>query len=272
MERVVCVKTVPFDVAEKTDPLFAIQRLLKYDPEAIKAVHRSYLESSADIIISSSYQASLPGFVAEGFSEREAKELMRKSTILALEARSEFLESPAGKRRQSSGRPNPLVGISLGSYGAFRCDGSEGTGQYDDADNDAIYSYHLSRLEILDDAALRNPEHGPNLLIFETIPTLREARIISTLLTDHPNLFPNIPAWISSRGKEDGLTGHGEPISDCVDAVLRNARVVGVGVNCTHPKFVSALLIAAKEKMVEMGLWGGKVLFAYPNSGETWDE
>ncbi|KAI8808528.1 Homocysteine S-methyltransferase [Cladochytrium replicatum] len=240
--------------------------LLNDDPSSIKAVHRAFLDAGADIIITSSYQASLTGFLDEGFGYDKAKELMRASTTLALEARSEYMSSqPDAKKKRT-----PLVGISMGSYGAFRCDGSEGTGEYDDASNDTIYNYHKNKMEILDHES-RRALGGVDLLIFETIPTLREAATIASLLSAEPKLFADVPAWISFRGKEDGLTGHGEPISDCIAAVIANPRVSGVGINCTKPQYVSDLLRPAKHTMDAMGL-SDKTLFCYPNSGETWDD
>ena len=41
-------------------------RLLQEAPEAIVALHRTYLEAGADCIISASYQATVEGFVRTG--------------------------------------------------------------------------------------------------------------------------------------------------------------------------------------------------------------
>ncbi|KAJ3203377.1 hypothetical protein HDU82_006633 [Entophlyctis luteolus] len=234
--------------------------VLHTDPDAIKAVHVAYLNAGADIIITSSYQASLAGFVREGFSSDDAKALMRKSTALALQARREFLASDLRSLRAAQGKNNPLVAANLG--------GHRGTGAYDEVPDNAIYRYHEERMRILDerDAVTERVD----LLIFETIPTLREAKIISDVLANNPDLFADVPAWISFRGKENGLVGHGETIYECVSAVARNERIAGVGVNCTKPEYVSELLVGAKNALQHLRL--DKALFCYPNSGEEWDE
>ncbi|KAJ3114775.1 Homocysteine S-methyltransferase 1 [Physocladia obscura] len=249
-------------------------RELHDDPQSIKAIHRAYLDAGAGTCLKprlahSSYQGSVAGFVAEGFTESEAVKLLRLSTTLALEARRDFLaESACSAITQFT----PLVAISLGSFGASRCDGSEGTGEYDDATDATISEFHRIRMQTLDDPSSRLKMGGVDLLIFETIPTLREARVISSLLSQEPTLFAGIPAWISFRGKENGLTGHGESIEECVDAVIANPRVAGVGVNCTKPQYVSELLEKATKAIDGAGFGGDKDLFCYPNSGETWDD
>ncbi|KAJ3394908.1 hypothetical protein HDU84_005843 [Entophlyctis sp. JEL0112] len=146
--------------------------------------------------------------------------------------------------------------------------GHRGTGAYDEVPDNTIYRYHEERMRILDerDAVTERVD----LLIFESIPTLREAKIISDVLANNPDLFADVPAWISFRGKENGLVGHGETIYECVSAVARNERIAGVGVNCTKPEYVSELLVGAKNALQHLRL--DKALFCYPNSGEEWDE
>ena len=47
-------------------------RLLLDEPQLIAEVHRDYLAAGADCIISASYQATLPGFMARGLGERRS--------------------------------------------------------------------------------------------------------------------------------------------------------------------------------------------------------
>jgi len=51
---------------------------------------------------------------------------MRLAIELAVKARDDYIETPAFK---SSGRPAPVVGLSLGSYGAMLCGGEEYNGK-----------------------------------------------------------------------------------------------------------------------------------------------
>ena len=49
-------------------------KFLNEDTSVIKKVHKQYLEAGADCIITSSYQASLEGFLEKGFSKEKAIE------------------------------------------------------------------------------------------------------------------------------------------------------------------------------------------------------
>jgi len=126
-------------------------RLLRDDPDAIRAVHRAYVEAGADCVITASYQATL---------ERLPAEALRLSVKLAREA------SPR------------IVAASVGPYGAARADGSEYTGLYD-LDERGLRGWHAPRLRVL-------AESGADLLACETIPSFPEARALADLLDDTP--------------------------------------------------------------------------------------
>jgi homocysteine S-methyltransferase len=101
-------------------------------------------------------------------------------------------------------------------------------------------------------------EAGADLLAVETIPTIREAEVLVRLLDDVP-----IPAWLSYSCRDAATTSAGEPIADAM-ALGEHPRIVAVGVNCTAPRHVPALLVAAREAT-------GRPLMAYPNGGDRWD-
>ena len=54
-------------------------RLLESNPEAIVLAHLAYLEAGAQCMITSSYQATLPGFMALGLDLDSASTLILKS-------------------------------------------------------------------------------------------------------------------------------------------------------------------------------------------------
>ncbi|KAI8809141.1 Homocysteine S-methyltransferase ybgG [Cladochytrium replicatum] len=257
--------------------------MLKEDPEAILQVHMDYLEAGADVLTTASYQATIPGLIAAGYSEEEGKALMVRSIELAVEARARFLESDKGKLRIASGRPSPLVAASLGSYGAYLANGAEFTGDYNNVTDEDLTQFYISRLSVFDQALpahliSRLPAdrphhpHGIDILAFETVPTLQEARVLATLLASHAStLLPAVPAWISFSCIDAKHVCHGELFSDCVRETLKTERIVGVGINCTHPKYVESLLREG-EKVYEdaKGSWGEKAFLCYPNSGEEW--
>lgn len=223
-------------------------RLLIEKPEAIRKVHTAYLEAGADCITTSSYQASLQGFFARGLDEAEGRKLLRLSTNLAVEARDFFWKHP--QNRQD--RIRPLVAASIGPYGAFLADGSEYTGAYS-IDDDALYEFHRDRWQIL-------AESPADLLACETLPSLREARVLLQLLKETPGRW----AWLSFSCRDGLHLSDGTPFIDAVQACSPNPCVAAVGVNCTAPRFVSSLIEQA-TRVTDLPI------IVYPNSGEVYD-
>ena len=58
-------------------------KLLETDPESIIQAHYNYLESGAQCITTSSYQASIEGFTSMGHHRDKAETLLRKTVELA---------------------------------------------------------------------------------------------------------------------------------------------------------------------------------------------
>jgi homocysteine S-methyltransferase len=56
----------------------------------------------------------------------------------------------------------------------------------------------------------------------------------------------------------------GGPLADCAALADSSDQIVAVGVNCTAPRYIEDLLLAAKAVTA-------KPLLCYPNSGEAWD-
>jgi homocysteine S-methyltransferase len=235
-----------FDLAH---PLWSA-RLLRERPEAIAAVHRSYLDAGADCITTGSYQATIEGFRRHGAASAEAEGLLRRSVELALRARDDYWAVADSEHR--AGRPRPLVAASIGPYGAFLADGSEYTGAYP-LDLEGLLAFHRERMRLLLEA-------GPDLLACETIPSAVEARALARLLAD----LPDARAWVSFSCQDAARLCDGTPFVEAVRTVADVPQVAAVGVNCTAPSHVEELLRAAAAVT-------DKPLVAYPNSGETYD-
>lgn len=62
--------------------------------------------------------------------------------------------------------------------------------------------------------------------------------------------------------EDESKTCYGDKFSDTVSALCLNPRVSALGINCTHPKYVTSLLKSAQ--------FGLKPFVVYPNSGEDW--
>lgn len=229
------------------DPLWSAKILIE-QPAAIEQVHYDYLAAGADLVLSASYQATFEGFARRRIARSAAADLMRFSVRLVRDARDRFLaqyDDPAA-------RPEPLVGASVGCYGAYLADGSEYRGDYDLSVR-RLVEFHRPRLDVLVEAQ-------PDLLAFETIPCAHEAEAVVRALEEHPA----IPAMISFSCCDDAHVCHGEPLAVCVDIVNDARSCVAVGVNCTPPRHVVGLL-RSLEGVTELPL------VTYPNSGEIWD-
>ena len=236
------------------DDLWAARALFA-EPELVKAVHRDYFEAGADVCTSASYQATVEGFEAKGFTRSQAAELIRLSVRLVQEAREEFWENrqrTGGASVLSGKRPYPLAAASVGPYGAYLCDGSEYTGAYS-ADRHELADFHAERLALLLEAQ-------PDILACETLPLFREAEAILDELKKHPDA----QAWISLTCKDGISTCGGDRIADCARFLDREPQVAAIGVNCTAPEFVADLIR-------EIRTHTEKPVAVYPNSGGIYD-
>ena len=77
---------------------------------------------------------------------------------------------------------------------------------------------------------------------------------------------PGTEAWVTFTCRDAATVDNGDSFAACVEAVCASPQVVGVGVNCTEPHLVPALLRAARR-----AAGPAAVLVCYPNSGECYD-
>ncbi|XP_020206321.1 homocysteine S-methyltransferase 1 [Cajanus cajan] len=234
------------------DALWSAIYLIK-DPQLIKQVHVEYLEAGADILVTSSYQATLPGFSSKGLSIEEGESLLERSVKLAVEARDNFWNSV--KRNSGNRYRRALVAASIGSYGAYLADGSEYSGCYGpDVNLKELKDFHRRRLQVLIEA-------GPDLLAFETIPNKLEAQACVELLEEES---VKIPSWICFTTVDGENAPSGESFKDCLESINKSNKVEAVGINCAPPYFIESLICKFKQLT-------NKAIIVYPNSGEVWD-
>jgi homocysteine S-methyltransferase len=219
--------------------------LLKSDPGAIRAAHRTYLEAGSEIVTTASYQASRAGFGQLGLSPAETDALTVSSVRLAREACDAF----AGCH---PGLPPRRVAASVGPYGAVLHDGSEYTGNYGVSPGD-LRDFHAGRLLPLAGA-------GADLLAVETFPSLAEARVLAALLAEC-----RTPAWVSFSCRDERSINDGSPIDVAARLFANHPTVFALGVNCTPPRYLLSLIERLRDSVP------GKVLVAYPNAGEVYD-
>ncbi|XXG68037.1 hypothetical protein AAC387_Pa06g1228 [Persea americana] len=247
--------------ADLNDPLWSAKCLIS-SPHLIRKVHLDYLEAGADIIISSSYQATVQGFESKGFSREESEKLLKKSVEVACEARDLFWKSCA-KEVQCDGIDNGgfskkrciLVAASIGSYGAYLADGSEYSGNYGDTITLAyLKDFHRRRLQVLS-------ESGADFIAFETIPNKLEAQAYVELLEENEI---SIPAWFSFNSKDGINVVSGDSLLECASVADSSRKVIAIGINCTPPRFIHDLILSIKKVTT-------KPILIYPNSGEMYD-
>jgi homocysteine S-methyltransferase len=221
--------------ADLRDPLWSARVLLE-DPDMIRAVHADYFAAGADVAISASYQASFEGFARRGLGRERAAGLMRRSVELAREAAQE-----AGDDR--------IVAASVGPYGAVLADGSEYDGRYG-LTVQQLSDFHRPRIEVL-------LETGADVLAIETIPSILETEALVGILEE----LPDVAAWISFSCADGVHISDGTSFSDAATLASSAPGVVAVGVNCSPPIHVPALLSSARVDTP---------LLAYPNLGSAW--
>lgn len=223
-------------------PLWSAQ-VLDTSPETIVQVHLDYLRAGADCISTASYQVSAMGYAKLGRPPQNAARALRHSVEIAEAAREQY--------RREADRP-VLIAVSLGPYGAALHNGAEFHGKYEISAPE-LNAFHSERLAVA-------AETNADLVALETIPSLEEAQAILAALAH----VPTLSAWLSFTCPNGELVAHGEKLTDCAALLDHAPQVAAVGVNCTHPRFVSGLIAAAKSAT-------RKPVIVYPNSGETWN-
>jgi len=211
------LSTVLEEMGERPAGLLWTAAVLIDRPEVLTAAHRRYVEAGADVIITSSYQASEPGFVAAGLSAPEARRLLASTTAVARAA-----------------EPS-VVACSVGPFGAYLGDGSEYNGRYS-ATWAEVRAFHRARLEVLVDTA-------PDVFAIETIPSRAEAEIVVEELRE----LTDAPAWLTFTCADGVHTCSGDVFPDAIAAVAPTLSAVGV--NCTAPGLVQTLLTSVSTDL-----------------------
>ncbi|MFE3739377.1 homocysteine S-methyltransferase [Streptomyces sp. NPDC059134] len=212
-------------------------RLLVDSPEQIEAAHAAYVRAGAQVLITSSYQATYEGFARRGVGRDEASALLARSVELA--------------RHAAEVEPREVwVAASVGPYGAMLADGGEYRGRYGLSVAE-LERFHRPRIETLAAA-------GPDVLALETVPDTDEARALLRAVEGC-----GVPAWLSYSIAGE-YTRAGQPLADAFALAAGNASVIAVGVNCCEPGDTDRAVEIAAEVT-------GKPVVVYPNSGEEWD-
>jgi len=233
--------------ADLHDPLWSAKYLIEA-PERIAAVHLDYLLAGADVLITASYQASIPGFMARGMSRAQAYQLMQTSVVLARNARDTWFATHG----VSATRWMPLIAGSVGPYGAYTADGGEYRGNYG-LSAAQLREFHLPRIDALVSA-------GVDFVACETIPDLFEAVVLAEILAS----YPGVEAWMSFSCGSGAATYAGQSLKDVAQTMAQYPHVQAIGANCTAPQHIPAIIATLRAH-------SDQAIVVYPNSGEQYD-
>lgn len=265
--------------------------------DALYTTHYKMLAQGADCIGSLTYKLSheliadcrargmLKGVEdSEGQRAVSVEELYSRAVGQAKRARDEFW---AACRRQGGGgegaaqRPlRPLVFASCGPFG----DATKlFTGQTDpdtahfEKELEKMRQYYGRKLACIADCA-------PDGVAIETLPGRDEAVVAAQALRGVREARARgageqgVPGWVTFICKDGAHTNNGDLLEDCVRVLATEYTdvLVGVGVNCVHPKFAKELLGTCKRVVAEAAAARGcasqrLAVIVYPNSGEVWD-
>jgi len=219
--------------------------VLESAPEKVIAVHRAYIEAGASCILTCSYQVTRKGYTEFGLAPEQADAALLRAVELAHEACSEFRDRKV------------IVAASLGPYGAALHNGAEYHGNYDCSFKDLV-DFHRTRIRVFAENIAASSR--PDLLAFETLPSLEEALAVGEALKP----WPELAAWFSFTCRDEQYVAHREQLRDCAAEVALFPQTVAIGINCTRPALLEKLIGEVRQAT-------DKPIIVYPNSGEEWD-
>lgn len=229
--------------ADTNNDLWTAKALID-NKELVYEVHKMYFEAGADLIITDTYQANVQAFEKVGYSEKEARNLIKKAVKIAQKARDDY-ENRTGKHNYIAG--------TIGPYGAYLANGSEYRGDYE-LSVEEYQQFHLPRIEELVNAEV-------DILAIETQPKLDEVLAILELLKKK---YPQQKVYVSYTLSDDDTISDGTPLPRAIHALEDYSQVIAVGINCVKLELVEPALKNMKEIT-------DKHLIVYPNSSAVYD-
>tara|TARA_X000000368_G_scaffold244262_1_gene193064 strand:+ start:5360 stop:6244 length:885 start_codon:yes stop_codon:yes gene_type:complete len=210
------------------------------DPDIIKNIHKDYINAGADYISTSTYQVSYDRLQNMGYKSSEIKKVFQKSVDLVKEA---IKESRSKKEIK-------IVG-SFGPFASYDPNASEYVGKYNSSD-DEIKNFHLNNINIIEETDL-------DIILYETIPCLREIKILSKILSQ-----TNKEIWISITCNENIEFRDGSSFKEACKIISQIEQITTMGINCFSPLLV-------EKALKELKKYSNKKTLVYPNSGEKYN-
>ena len=210
------------------------------NPDLIKDIHKGYIDAGADFISTSTYQISFDRLKNMGYQSEEIKKIFQKSVDIVKDA---IEESKLKKEIK-------IVG-SFGPYASYDPEASEYIGEYDSTDIE-IKKFHLNNIRIIEETDL-------DIILYETIPCLREIKILSEALSHSTKEI-----WISITCNEEMEFRDGSSFKDACEIISKIEKITTMGINCFSPLLVKKAIDLLKK-------YSNKKILIYPNSGEIYN-
>ena len=175
-----------------------------------------------------------------GYQSSEIKKVFQKSVDIVKEA---IKESRSKKEIK-------IVG-SFGPFASYDPNASEYVGKYNSTD-DEIKNFHLNNINIIEETDL-------DIILYETIPCLREIKILSKILSQ-----TNKEIWISITCNENIEFRDGSSFKEACKIISQIEQITTLGINCFSPLLV-------EKALKELKKYSNKKTLVYPNSGEQYN-
>lgn len=229
-------------------PLWTTQAVYDH-PEAVQAMHQSYIEAGATFISCMTYQQS-------------------SLTMTGMTANVNAYDRGMALALQAANNTDAITVLSLGSYAAMLSNGAEYNHKFQQNDKKMLKEFHQERLDTF---SRQGSWADIKFIAFETIPDVLEALVILETLEEFPltsgirekNIWLSFSCYDKSAVPEV-LCG--------VDTVLNHRSldlvgIWGIGVNCFKEDLIDVLARPLCAKLRDSGLHA----IVYPDAGHTWD-
>ncbi|MGW7987035.1 homocysteine S-methyltransferase [Staphylococcus shinii] len=212
--------------------------VLKNNPVKIKEAHQAFTDAGADILLTSTYQASYQTFSDIGLKDIEIEQLFTTAV---------------GQIMESTASTQVIVG-SLGPYGAYLSDGSEYTGDYELSYED-YFKFHRARIDAL-------ITRGIHDFVFETVPKFEEVKAIVEYIVPY---YKNQTFWLSVTVDDFGNLSDGTNFEDLCEYIKTHKEEIPIfGINCSS--------VVGVNQAIDKGLTSlSQTIALYPNGGAQYN-
>ena len=263
---------------DEEDAWFAPQRLdQSFIRDCVKRAHQAFLESGIDILTANTYCLGTRNVDSGVTDEKfDFNQFSIDNITLAKETIDEFMA-----KNDRKVKPRPLLAVSVGSFSTVVIDRAETANREQTPGVDyvrykgygiksqVIKSYYHARMtnEILNHAA----ECLVSVLAIETVGDCMEVQVICDVLESKAKALSDtgISTWVTLTCLTTETVDTGGSVSECLEILAKCPQVTGLGINCTEPYLVVALLKKIKAVLNDCQA-EDKLVVVYPNSGEMY--